>query len=240
MKKALIALIIATMTLALAGCSKNKKEEIVPEAPASSAEEEKNDENTPKEDIKTDTGKETAETAEPANDPQLAEALKDAEPLYGGVIRAMYQPDISKDGVSYVPSDRQFFWLCVYFTANQMADTPEGITYEEKTKTYRIPADLIQQYANGCFGEESSLPEIPQEVTFIKKDGSNYLVTASDTGDTSAHITKAYANSDGTCCAVVDFSTGEGTMGTYKITFRESSREGSMFRYQITNAMLVK
>ena len=82
MKKALIALIIATMTLALAGCSKNKKEEIVPEAPASSAEEEKNDENTPKEDIKTDTGKETAETAEPANDPQLAEALKYAEPLY--------------------------------------------------------------------------------------------------------------------------------------------------------------
>ena len=89
MKKALIALIIATMTLALAGCSKNKKEEIVPEAPASSAEEEKNDENTPKEDIKTDTGKETAETAEPANDPQLAEALKDAEPLYERLVKYM-------------------------------------------------------------------------------------------------------------------------------------------------------
>ena len=238
MKKTLIALIILTMTLALAGCSKNKKEEPVPEAPASSEEEKKDSEASPEKEEADE--KEEEETSEPANDPQTAEALKDSEPLYGGVIRAMYQPDISKDGVSYVPSDRQFFWLCIYFTANQMADTPEGITFDEKAQTYRIPADLMQQYAAGCFGAEASLPEIPQEVTFVKKDGSDYLVTASDVGDTNTRITKAYKNSDGTCCAVIDFSTGEGTMGTYKITFRENTREGSMFKYQITDAVLVK
>lgn len=235
MKKILVGLMILTMTLALAGCSNDKKEK--PEIPPAQAEEDtkKEEPAAPEEENEA-----PEQTEEPAHDAAAAKELEASAPLYDGVIRAMYQPDISKDGVSYVPSDSQFFWLCTYFTANQIGTGTDGVTLTKDNLTLSIPADVMKSYAEGCFGDIQSLPEIPQEVTYIKKDGDNYLAAVSDTGDTDTAITKAYKNADGTYTAVIDFSTSEGLLSTYKISFKENPASDAMFKYFVTDAVLVK
>ena len=66
----------------------------------------------------------------------------------------MYQPDISKDGVAYVPADAQFFWLTVCFAANNAGKDIEGVSYDENTGIYTIPADVVSTYAKACFGTD--------------------------------------------------------------------------------------
>ncbi len=239
MKKWIITVLILAMTFSLAGCSNKKKETSAP--PAQTEETDNKEAETKPEDAKQ-TEENTAETeqqAEPQHDASVAKELESAAPLYESVIRAMYQPDISKDGVSYVESDNQFFWLSVYFTAIRMNEA-EGVTYDEKSQSLNIPEDMVAQLAEGCFGSKKSLPEIPQDITYIKKDGDHYLFSVSDTGDTGTSITKAYKNADGTCTAVIDYSTSEGLLGTYRVSFKENTDENPLFKYVVTNAVLVK
>lgn len=227
--KRLFALLLAmTMTISLTGCSKDKEKPLTP--PEENFEADEMEEEEP----------DKEETAEPEHDPAVAQELEGVSFAYNGVIRAMYQPDISKDGVSYVPSDSQFFWLAIYFTAAEAGTITEDITFDEKTCTFTIPAAIVQEYAAANFGSTQSLPEIPQEITYIKADGENYMITVSDLGDTHTRITKAYKNNDDSYTAFVDFSTSEDLIASYKISFRENTEEDALFKYQITDAVLVK
>ena len=85
--KRLFALLLAmTMTISLTGCSKDKEKPLTP----------------PEENFEADGMEEEEpdkeETAEPEHDPAVAQELEGVSFAYNGVIRAMYQPDISKDG----------------------------------------------------------------------------------------------------------------------------------------------
>jgi len=229
MKKLLVMLLVLTMSFTLGGCK--KKVEEVPTAPADEFEEDASQEE--------DAADTNTEEADPVHDPAVAEELKAVAPLYEGVIRALYQPDIAKDGLSYVPSDSQFYWMCIYFTANQLGDTVEGVTVDDSGSLI-VPADIAAQYASGCFSSNQSLPEIPDEIAYVTKTEDNYVFASSDAGDTSMKLTKAYANADDTCTAIVEYSTSEGLLGTYEIIFEGNPTEGALFPYQVTDAKLVK
>jgi len=228
MKRLLVLLLAMTMSISLVGCSKDKEKPLTP--PEENFEADEMEEEEKKQD----------EPAEPEHDPAAAKELEGVSFAYNGVIRAMYQPDISKDGVSYVPSDSQFFWLAIYFTAVEAGAITEDIVFDEKACTYTIPASIIQEYAAANFGSKQSLPEIPQEISYIKADEENYVITVSDLGDTHTKITKAYKNNDSSYTAFIDFSTSEDLIASYKISFQENADTEALFKYQITDAVLVK
>ena len=228
MKRLLVLLLAMTMSISLVGCSKNKEKPLTPPEENFEADE-MEEESQPKE-----------EMTEPEHDPEVAKELEAVSAAYSGVIHAMYQPDISKDGVSYVPSDSQFFWLSVYFTAVQAGEITDDVKIDAKAGTITVPAEIIQEYAAANFGSRQTLPEIPQEITYIKEDSGSYILKISDPGDTAARITKAYKNSDDTFTAFIDFATSEGLLGSYKIAFQETDAEEALFKYQITDAVLVK
>ena len=235
-KRFLAGCLMAALALSLIGCGKKKNTDTQTETTDQSQEDTSEEEDT----------KESTDTAaadnqvEPAHDSAVAEELEKMSAVSDGVIYAMYQPDISKDGVSYVPSDAQFFWLCICFTANNMKDTVEGVTADETNCVYTVPADVISAYAKACFGSGQTIPDIPQEVSYAKKDGDNYQITMGDAGDMGFTLTKAYKNSDDTYTGIFELSTSEGLLGTYRLTYKADTDGDALFPYNITNAVLVK
>lgn len=237
MKKKIIAgCLLAALACSMIGCGKKKETN----APAQVDETFQRDEKDTEEDTKKDDTSADTTQAEPDNDEAVVTELKKSAAAYEAVVYAMYQPDISKDGVAYVPSDAQFFWLTVCFAANNAGKDIEGVSYDENTGIYTIPADVVSTYAKACFGTDQSLPDIPTEVSYVKKDGDNYVITAGDMGDMSFEVKKAYKNADGTFTGIIELGTSEGTLGTYKLTFKADDGENALCPYDVTDAALVK
>ena len=51
---------------------------------------------------------------------------------------------------------------------------------------------------------------------------------------------KAYKNADGTFTGIIELGTSEGTLGTYKLTFKADDGENALCPYDVTDAALVK
>ena len=227
----LLSLLVLALAMTATTCSKKSEET---SAPAQSPED---DTFQPDEETTQDSTEETAEEtpeAEPAHDAAVASQLESMAAVYDGIARAMYQPDISKDGVAYVPSDSSFFWLAVYFTANNSNEASEEGTFE-------LPAADVQAYAAACFGSSQSLPDIPQDVKYVSHNAEDdtYTFQASDNGDMSASITKAYKNADGTYTATVELKTSEGVLATYEMTLKDNTAEGAPFQYSVTSSEVI-
>ncbi len=239
-KLCLLSLLVLTLAFSAAGCSRNSSEET--SAPAQSPEDdtfEPDEEQSGSGETSEQTDGEgqtenTESTAEPSHDAAVASDLSSVSAVYDGIARAMYQPDISKDGVAYVPSDSSFFWLAVYFTANNDNEASDD-------GTFQLPTADVQAYAAACFGSSQSLPDIPQDVQYVTYDSASdtYTFRSTDNGDMSSSVTKAYKNSNGTYTANVELKTSEGVLASYQMTFKDNTAESAKFPYSVTAAEVI-
>ena len=96
MKKKIIAgCLLAALACSMIGCGKKKETN----APAQVDETFQQDEKDTEEDTKKDDTSADTTQAEPDNDEAVVTELKKSAAAYEAVVYAMYQPDISKDGV---------------------------------------------------------------------------------------------------------------------------------------------
>ncbi len=117
---------------------------------------------------------------------------------------------LMEEGNKYDPEDDSQYWRCLARVSAMC-----GYLYGEPLATlendnYKITADLMRDFAYGCFATRNQLDTVPlppdlKDTVYYDYDWDAYFVKAGDAGAVKTIITSFTENKDGTYTAEVDF-----------------------------------
>ena len=96
-------------------------------------------------------------------------------PVMNGLCKAM-----TGDG-AYDPTDDLFYWEALYSSINGNTWIHPEISLADNGAGYMVPEHVMEEYAKAMFGNETVLPEIPENmggVQYVEEENSYMLYSA--------------------------------------------------------------
>lgn len=217
MKKRLVALLLTGIMLFTAGCKPTENTNGPTDDSGTVVDSTSTDDSSNQDSTEVPDSTETPDSAEVPDSTEASDSTEEPDsssieltltqkmekmlPVFDGLVRAL-----DSDDPEYNGKKPEFFWSVLMIMVNNFGYQNQLI--EIVDDGYKVPEQVLQEYASAAFLQYDDLLKIPADYAGIveyRPEWDGYFIGGSDGGMTYVELQSAKENGDGTYTAKVDY-----------------------------------